>query len=251
MREEQKKLREVSLWGGYSLLQGDQGLKLTQDSALLSDFACLRPGERGIELGVGQGGLYILTLLRWPGCLDGVEQNQAALSVARQNQARCGLEDRGGLYQGDLNRFRGAAPYQVCLCNPPYGLPGPGRQDPAQQLARTGCDFPRICRAAARLLAEKGRFYFCWPARRWNWAAQALHEAGFSPRLLRPVRFRQERPAQLLLVMARRGLGELELAPALVLRDETGAYSPEYRRIYHLDDIENKKQRDILKEKEG
>lgn len=248
----------MELWGGYSLLQGDQGLKLTQDSALLSDFARLRPGERGIELGVGQGGLYILTLLRWPGCLDGVEQNRAALDIARQNQARCGLAGRGDLYQGDLNRFRGAAPYQVCLCNPPYGLPGPARRDPAQRLARTGCGFPQVCQAAARLLAEKGRFYFCWPARRWNWAAQALQQAGFSPRLLRPVRFQAEKPARLLLVMARRGLGELELAPALVLRDGAGAYSPEYRRIYHLDAIDTMEKEketgtapDTLKEKEG
>ena len=35
--------REIALWGGYSLLQGNQGLKLTQDSALLSDFVRLKP----------------------------------------------------------------------------------------------------------------------------------------------------------------------------------------------------------------
>jgi hypothetical protein len=51
--------REIALWGGYSLLQGNQGLKLTQDSALLSDFVRLKPGERGLELGTGQGGLYV------------------------------------------------------------------------------------------------------------------------------------------------------------------------------------------------
>ncbi len=234
-------MQKVSLWGGYSLLQGEQGLKLTQDSALLSAFVQLRPGESGLELGTGQGGLYVLTLLRNPeGMLDGVEQNEGALAVARQNQARCGLGGRGTLYQGDLRQFRGAAPYQVCLCNPPYGLPGPVRQDPAQQLARNeqGCGMDEVCQAVRRLMADKGRFYFCWPARRWTWAAQALDRAGLSPRLLRPVQFQAEKPAQLLLVMARRGLGELEFGPPLVLRDRAGQYSPEYRRIYHLEEKE-------------
>lgn len=231
--------QEIPLWGGYSLLQGGRGFRLTQDSVLLSDFVRLKPGERGLELGAGQGGLYVLTLLRnRDGELDGVERNPEALAAARRNQVRCGLEGRGILYEGDLRQFRGRAPYQVCLCNPPYGLPGPAPRDPAQRLARgeEGCGMDQLCQAIRRLLADKGRFYFCWPARRWNWAARALDEAGFSPRLLRPVRWQADRPAQLLLVMARRGLGELELQPPLVLRGPIGEYSPEYRRIYRLNE---------------
>lgn len=231
--------REIALWGGYSLLQGNQGLKLTQDSALLSDFVRLKPGERGLELGTDQGGLYVLTLLRnQAGELDGVERNPEALAVARRNQVRCGLEGRGRLYEGDLRQFQGRAPYQVCLCNPPYGLPGPKPRNAVQRLARgeEGCGIDQLCQALRRLLADKGRFYFCWPARRWNWAAKALDRAGFSPRLLRPVRYQADKPAQLLLVMARRGLGELEIGPPLVLREPTGEYSTEYRRIYRLDE---------------
>ena len=158
--------REIALWGGYSLLQGNQGLKLTQDSALLSDFVRLKPGERGLELGTGQGGLYVLTLLRnQAGELDGVERNPEALAVARRNQVRCGLEGRGRLYEGDLRQFQGRAPYQVCLCNPPYGLPGPKPRDAVQRLARgeAGCGIDQLCQALRRLLADKGRFYFCWP----------------------------------------------------------------------------------------
>ena len=94
----------------------------------------------------------------------------------------------------------------------------------------------QLCQALRRLLVDKGRFYFCWPARRWNWAARALDQAGFSPRLLRPVARRAGEPAQLLLAMARRGLGELEWAPPLILQDSAGGPSPEYRRIYHLDE---------------
>lgn len=235
----QQKEQEIALWGGYSLLQGGRGFRLTQDSALLSDFVRLKPGERGLELGTGQGGLYVLTLLRQEdGELDGVERNPEALSVARRNQSRCGLESRGTLYEGDLRQFWGRAPYQVCLCNPPYGLPGPQPQDPVQRLARgeEGCAMDQLCQALRRLLADKGRFYFCWPARRWNWAARALDQAGFSPRLLRPVARRAGEPAQLLLAMARRGLGELEWAPPLILQDSAGGPSPEYRRIYHLDE---------------
>ena len=52
-------MKQVRLRDGYRIFQQKDGLGLTQDSVLLADFCSLRPGERAIELGCGQGGLWV------------------------------------------------------------------------------------------------------------------------------------------------------------------------------------------------
>ena len=63
-------------------------------------------------------------------------------------------------------------------------------------------------------------------------AVELLQENGFSPRQVRFVHGKPGEEAQLALVMARRGLGESQILPPLVLRDEMGEYTQEYRRIH-------------------
>ena len=120
-------MKQVRLRGGYRIFQQKGGLGLTQDSVLLADFCSLRPGERAIELGCGQGGLWVLTLLKHPGAtLDALELDPVSLEQARENAARCGLWERGQFFQGDAAEFRPAGfHYDVCLSNPPYAVPGP------------------------------------------------------------------------------------------------------------------------------
>lgn len=232
-------MKQVRLQGGYRLLQEQGGLGLTQDSVLLADFLDLRPGERAIELGCGQGGLWVLALLKNPGAaLDGLELDPQSLELARQNARRCGLSHRGELFLGDAAAFAPPGPrYDVCLANPPYGLPGPPSPDPRRRLARSGCP-EAFFQGAGRLLGQKGRFYFCWPARHFFQGAALLEQAGFSPRRVRLVYPRPDKAAQLALVMARRGRGETQFDPPLVLRDAGGEYTQEYRRIYGVSEEE-------------
>ena len=137
-------MKQVRLRDGYRIFQQKDGLGLTQDSVLLADFCSLRPGERAIELGCGQGGLWVLTLLKHPGAtLDALELDPVSLEQARENAARCGLSERGQFFQGDAADFRPAGfHYDVCLSNPPYAIPGPPSPDERRRLARSGAPEP-------------------------------------------------------------------------------------------------------------
>lgn len=226
-------MKQVRLRGGYRIFQQKGGLGLTQDSVLLADFCSLRPGERAIELGCGQGGLWVLTLLKHPGAtLDALELDPRSLEQARENAARCGLSERGQFFQGDAAEFRPAGfHYDVCLSNPPYAVPGPPSPDERRRLARSGAPEP-FFQGVKGMLGQKGRFYFCWPARHFFRAVELLQENGFSPRQVRFVHGKPGEEAQLALVMARRGRGESQILPPLVLRDKMGEYTQEYRRIH-------------------
>ncbi len=225
----------VELFDGYTLLQGDDCFPLTTDSVLLADFLWARPGQRGLEMGCGCGGLWVLAALHLPGCqLDGVELEPGPLALARENQARCSLSHRGVLWLGDLRQ--GAEPrYDFCLCNPPYHRGGAACQDLARQRARNQrhTQLEEVCQAAARWLRAKGSFFFCWPARQLDQAWQALGQAGMAPRRLRFVHHRPGAPAYLALVEARRGAGEQQVLAPLFLQDEEGRETGEYCRIYH------------------
>ena len=228
-------MKQVCLREGYRIIQQKGGLGLTQDSVLLADFLSIAPGERGIELGCGQGGLWVMALLRHPqAVLDALELDPLSLEQARENAARCGLSHRGQFFQGDAAAFCPAGfHYDVCLANPPYAVPGPCSPDARRRLARSGSP-EAFFQGARRLLGQKGRFYFCWPARHFFRAAELLQQNGFSPRQVRFVHGKPGDAAQLALVMARRGRGESQFLPPLILRNESGEYTLEYRRIYGI-----------------
>ena len=66
--------REYPFYGEHTLLMDDRFFKLTTDTVLLSYFARVKKGERGIDLGAGVGCLGLLCMLRNPGvAVDGVE----------------------------------------------------------------------------------------------------------------------------------------------------------------------------------
>lgn len=223
------------LYGGHTLVQSSSCFKLTQDSVLLADFIAVKPGERALELGCGAGALWVLAALHCPGCtIDGLELQPEALALALENQRRNGLAARGCLRLGDLRRM-GPGHYDVVFCNPPYYSGGKAPADTARRLARSqqGCTFLEVCAAAGRALHAKGRFYFCWPARQLPGALHALAQSGLAPKTLRFVHQDGAAPAQLALVMARRSGGEIQVLPPLLLREEGGGESREYRRIYH------------------
>ena len=83
---------------------------------------------RPIVLDVGTGsGAIILSLAHhlgpvWPGLLVGADRSRAALSVAAENRARLGLNERVRLVRGDLIAWCGG-PIDLLLANLPYLRP--------------------------------------------------------------------------------------------------------------------------------
>ena len=85
-------LKEVEIRPGLSLYCDPRFFPLTQDSVLLADFAAPQLRGCGLDLGIGQGYLAALTLLRAPRLtLEGLELIPEAAVLAQRNLRRAGF----------------------------------------------------------------------------------------------------------------------------------------------------------------
>lgn len=229
---------EILVRPGVTLLQDGRFFPLGQDSVLLADFAARKARGYGLDLGAGQGFLTVLTSLRTANCrIDGIELQTEAADIAAENCRRAGV--KGNVTAGDLRSlpktFYGV--YDFVLCNPPYFEGKRGERAKTQALAQArsdcGADIGQVCRAAFLALKTGGKLFLCFPAERAEALFAALREHQLAPKRLRAVHNRADSSAGILLLEAVRQGGEgLEVLPPLILRDENGNYSREYREIY-------------------
>lgn len=203
------------LGGGMAVLVSpDHGFG--EDALLLADFAAPRAGERVCDLGTGCG---ILPLL-WcrdpaPFHVTGLDCAAAAISMARQSAARCRQEERMAFVCCDWNDLPADIPkgrFDRVTCNPPYFAAGSGMvsRDAAARTARheSGADMlPGVCRTAAALLKNRGRFCLCHRPERMADLLIALREAGMEPKRLQFVQHRVDTAPWLVLCEAMKGGG--------------------------------------------
>ena len=200
------------------------------DALLLSDFAAPRPRDRACDLCSGCG----IVAARWflhpdtaPVRVEAVELQPAAVTLMERSVGEGGLP--AGRFFPVLADLRAlelpAGAYDLVTCNPPYFPEGAGRpaQQPGRRLARQegGCTLQEVCRAAARLLRQRGRFCLCLPPRRLAEGLAALEEAGLTPKRLQLAQHRVDSAPFLALLEGRRGARpSLTVLPTQVLTGE-------------------------------
>lgn len=129
----------------------DEGIGLIDDPLSVTSV---------LDLCTGGGSLAIFAAYAFPNAeVDGADLSTQALSLAAENVADHGLEDRVHLFQGDLFDAVPGRTYDLIITNPPYvgrevmeALPQEFRHEPSMALdgGEDGFDIVR------RILAEAG-----------------------------------------------------------------------------------------------
>ncbi len=233
----------LPLWPGGPRFIPSPSFPLGMDTVLLADFT--RPGGAGrcADLGCGAGALSVLLMARFGALrLTGVELDPDAVELARRNTADNGWVQQVDIITGDLRDIRALLPgggFDAVVSNPPYFSPSSGKTaQGAKGVARqqTECTLADVCAAAAYLLKNGGRFTLCYRPEALTDALLTLRAAALEPKRLRLVHHDAgKRPSLALLEARRSGAPGLEALPPLLLTDERGEYTAEYRRIYHMD----------------
>ena len=232
------------LWPGGPLFQDAAPMRVTTDSVLLADFAAVRGGEKGADLGCGSGLLMLLLLRRESDLLmAGLEIQPEALRLAEENLRINGLLERAELVCGDLRETAKRLPnggFDFVISNPPYFPPESGRMPPdgARETARgeTALKLPELCAAASRLCRSGGRIFLCHRPERLVSLLQEMRAHHLEPKRVRFVHHDLHAPASLLLLEGRKdGKPGLSVEAPFLIRGEDGAETEEYRRICHRD----------------
>ena len=231
----------ILLWeNGPQLLQAEHA-KLTGDSVLLADFARENASGFGVDLGCASGALMLILLWQKPSLrMAGLELVPPAVETAEENIHLNGLQDRASVYCADFCGTELPVRFGSCdfvICNPPYFAEGSGISAPDEKRAAAreerACSLDDVCRTASRLCRSGGRFFLCYRPNRLAELLRALTDARLEPKRLRFAHFRASSQASLVLAEARKdGKPGLELMPPLILSEEDGTETQEYKRIY-------------------
>ncbi len=226
---------------GLMILQKPGAFRFGTDAVLLSDFAHLRAGDKVADLGSGTGVLCLLMAAREKRCVfDAIELQGGMADMAGRSVSLNGLEDRIRVHALDMReaaRALGYSRHTLVVCNPPYSPAGTAltSADDSTRMARHGGDLTLadVAQSGAKLLKNGGRMALVYPAPRALELMNALEKAGLAPKRVRIIQDRPGAAPKLILLDAVKGGGSmLHFLPPLVLREESGAWSEEWHRIY-------------------
>jgi tRNA1Val (adenine37-N6)-methyltransferase len=214
------------------IVQMRHGYRFSLDPLLLCDFAGIREGERGVDLGAGCGVIPLILARSAEGVhMAGLESNQAMADLAVRNAALNGLAGRIDIRYGDVvdsRRLFEPSCFDLVVANPPYRKQGTGRISPkaGRDTARheSTALLPDFLAAAKYLVSLPGRICFIYhPSRLQEFFAVA---AGLklSPLRLRMVHGNPTAEARMFLIELVKGRkGDLRILPPLfVNHDEAG-----------------------------
>ena len=200
---------------GPYLLEVKEGVfPLGGDSLALGAFATVKRGWRVCDLGTGSGCLLLLLAGREEELrLSGVDRDPAAAQAARDNLARNGLS--GEIWTGDWRAVPFApGSFDLVISNPPYYARGSGGDGGPARMEGEGDGLAPLCRAAARLLRNGGRFALCFRPERLAGLFAALEGSGLEPKRMRLLAHGPEHPPSCVLMEAvRRGRPGLRIEP--------------------------------------
>ncbi|NLG25775.1 MAG: tRNA1(Val) (adenine(37)-N6)-methyltransferase [Clostridiales bacterium] len=229
---------------GLRILQRSGAFCFGTDAVLLADFAAARPGDRVVDMGCGTGVISLLMASRQPlAQFDAIEIQPDMADMALRSVALNGLQDRIRVHHADFQQgdtLLGRESRTLAVCNPPYGKAGGTlvSERDCQRIARHegDCTIEGIAAAASKMLRVGGRMALIYPAPRMLELMCALRRARLEPKRVRTVHGAPGRAPKLVLLDAVKGGGsQLHWMEPLVLADEAGNPSAEWRRIYRVE----------------
>lgn len=207
-------MTKVEQLGPYQLEQRPGVFPLGSDTLALGRFATVRKGWRVCDLGTGSGVLLLLLAAREPQLeLFGLDQDPAAAALAQDNLRHNGLE--GQIWTGSWSKTPfPPGSFDLVVSNPPYYASGSGKDGGPARMEREELD--ALCRAAARLLRNGGRFALSFPTQRLADLFETMRRWDLEPKRLKLLSHTSTKPPYALLVEGvRQGKPGLQVLPCL------------------------------------
>lgn len=162
-------LDKYNLW----LIQRSDWFSLGEDSVALSEFVQIKPGEKVLEAGTGNGGLLLMLYGKEPkASYTAIEVMKNNVDLAKRNLEINGITENTYIVHGDYRKFsvETYGNFDKIICNPPYEKLGEGRISPIPEVAAAKFELngtlTDFFAKTKELLSIKGSFYLVLPLKR-------------------------------------------------------------------------------------
>ena len=227
--------------GALRIAQPRAGYRFSIDAVILAHSVRPKPGEKLLELGCGCGVIPLIIAFRFPEThLTGVEVQPELAQIARSNVIDNGMQDRIRILEMDMTQLdplRIGGPVQRVVSNPPYRRAASGRLNPNPQRAVARHEIrvtsAQVIESAARMLTNGGHLHLIHTAERLPEIFTQMQTSGIEPKHLRGIQSRRTADAKRVLIRALKGgRPGIQIAPPLVVYEETGEYTEELQEMF-------------------
>lgn len=225
----------------YRIIQNPSKFCFGMDAVLLSGFVTVKPGERALDLGTGNGIIPILLTAKTEGShFTGLEIQEEMAEMAGRSVRLNGLSEKVEIVTGDLkeaSRRFGGASFDVVTCNPPYMNQNHGLKNPSEPKAIARheilCTLEDVIREASKCVRPGGRFAMVHRPHRLGEIFGLLRKYHMEPKRMKLVHPDRESDANMVLLEAARGGNPwLKVEKPLIVYKEPGVYCDEIYEIY-------------------
>jgi len=226
---------------GLKIVQSEKGYRYSIDPFILSAFVTIKPGNRIIDLGTGNGIIPLLLCQRERDLkIVGIEIQEHLVRLAQENVRLNGLDDSIEIILLDIKRVEEAFPpgsFDLALGNPPYWPLRNGRINPDREKAiarhELAITLAEYLASAAYLVRERGLVSLIILPYRLGEIFYLMKEHRLSVSRIRCVHSYLNSPAKLVLVEGIKAAStQTRIEKPLIIYGQPGSYSAEMQSIY-------------------
>ncbi len=213
-------------YNGLVILRDTARFSYGHDAVSLANFVRAKKGERFVDLGTGTGVIALLAHAKTGADALAVDIDPACCALAQKSVRKNNLEAHIEVLCADMRELSPAklGTFDAAVCNPPYFAAGTESPDPSRQRSKFqgDCTLKDVVSCAARLLKNGGRFFACYPA---DFIAPLLYELQgqkLTPKRMRFVRSKADKPPYLVLVEAKKGARDGAVIEETTLEEHDG-----------------------------
>ena len=209
------------------------------DAILLADFVDVKPNDRVMDLGTGNGIIPLLLAAKTSvSHIDALEIQQEVAEMANRSVEMNGLEEKISVINADLVGYKTELQYDVVTCNPPYKTTDTGLTNPNEKLKiarhEVCCNLHEIVKTASRLLKPSGKFALIHRPERLVDIICEMRNQKLEPKRIRYIASYEGKPPVMVLVEGRKcAKPYIKTEPNLIVYNQDGSYTDEVLKIYN------------------
>lgn len=220
----------------YIIVQDTDDYGFSQDSVILANLADIGKNDVVLDIGCGTGILSTLAIVK-KGVKSavGIDVQKHACDLARKSVQINGLQDKLQIIDGDVRDIKNlvkAESFDAVLCNPPYFRSGASENVKGVSRTESGADIADFVKGAAWALRFGGDLYIVYKADRLVSLFTALANCNLTPKEMTVVFPKLSKGGDVVIVKARKCAKEGLKIKSLVVKDEDGKDTIEFKELY-------------------